>query len=68
MMEKTIKSMNIVAVALLIVNLCVELWECFRHLTWRAWKKHCGHYQKKIVTAFFFCFLNADGMIKTRVI
>lgn len=29
-MEKTIKSLNIVAVALLIVNLCVELWDRFR--------------------------------------
>ena len=29
-MEKTIKSLNIVAVALLIVNLGVELWDRFR--------------------------------------
>lgn len=39
MMEKTIKSMNIVAAALLIVNLGVVQRECFRHLTWRARKK-----------------------------
>ncbi len=29
-MEKTIKSLNIVAAALLIVNLAVELWDRFK--------------------------------------